>query len=196
MSQSGKDKRIADLFTKGSHHRNLSIIYTVQNIFHQGKEMRNISLNAHYIVLFKSPRDKQPMLARQVNPGKVQEFMGSYEDATSRPHGYLMLDLKPTTDDQQRLKTNVLPGEIAKFIQRQSYRQPPLVNATYDAEQRMKEIMEAPQHSAVEKSKLYSYQLNRFLTFKNKMAHSSPGIPETSAQSTPHASACRDATTQ
>ena len=59
MAQSGKDKRISDLFTKGSHHRNLSIIYIVQNIFHQGKEMRNISLNAHYIVLFKSPRDKQ-----------------------------------------------------------------------------------------------------------------------------------------
>ena len=30
----------------------------VQNIFHQGKEIRNISLNAHYIVLFKSPRDR------------------------------------------------------------------------------------------------------------------------------------------
>ena len=133
--------------------------------------MRNISLNAHYIVLFKSPRDKQQisMLARQINPGKVQEFMRSYEDATSRPHGYLMLDLKPTTDDQKRLKTNVLPGEIAKFIQKQSYRQPPLVNAMYDAEQRMKEIMDAPQLSAVEKSKLYSDQLNRFLTFKNKM---------------------------
>ena len=78
--------------------------------------MRNISLNAHYIVLFKSPRDKQQiyMLARQINPGKVQEFMRSYEDATSRPHGYLVLDLKPTTDDQQRLKTNVLPKRTSK----------------------------------------------------------------------------------
>jgi hypothetical protein len=119
------------------------------------------------------------MLDRQVNPGKVQEFMRSYEDATSRPHGYLILDLKPTMSDQDRLKTNILPSEIAKFIQKQSYRQPPLVNAMYDAEQRMKEIMEAP------RSKLYSDQLNRFLTFKNKMAHSSPGIPETSAQSIP-----------
>ena len=100
-----------------------------------------------------------------------------------------MLDLKPTTDDQQRLKTNVLPGEIVKFLHKQSYRQPPLVNAMYDAEQRMKEIMEAPQLSAVEKSKLYSDQLNRFLTVKNKMAHSSPGIPETSAQSIPQAPA-------
>jgi hypothetical protein len=39
----------------------------------------------------------------------------------------------------------------------------------YDAEQRMQEIMDAPQLSAVEKSKLYSDQLNRFLTFKNKI---------------------------
>ncbi len=36
MAQSSKDKRIADLFMRGSHHRNLSIIYIVQNIFHQG----------------------------------------------------------------------------------------------------------------------------------------------------------------
>ena len=93
------------------------------------------------------------MLARQINPGRVQEFMRSYEDATSRPHGYLMLDLKPTTDDQQRLKNSVLPGEIAKFLHKQSYQQPPLVNAIYDGEQRMKEIMEAPQLTTVEKSK-------------------------------------------
>jgi hypothetical protein len=39
----------------------------------------------------------------------------------------------------------------------------------YDAEQRMKEIMNAPQLSAAEISKLYSDQLNRFLTFKNKV---------------------------
>jgi hypothetical protein len=38
-AQSCKDKRISDLFTKGSHHRNVSIIYIVQNIFQQGKEI-------------------------------------------------------------------------------------------------------------------------------------------------------------
>ena len=105
MAQSGKDKRISDLFTKGSHHRNLSIIYIVQNIFHQGKEMRNISLNALYIVLFKSPRDKQQisMLARQVNPGKVQECMRSYEDATRRPHGSLLTDVVVLTPSDEIL---------------------------------------------------------------------------------------------
>ena len=31
MIEAGKDNRIVNLFTKGSHHRNLSVIYIVQN---------------------------------------------------------------------------------------------------------------------------------------------------------------------
>ena len=90
--------------------------------------MRNISLNAHYIVLFKSSRDRQQIsiLARQVNPGRVQELMKSYEKATSRAHGCLMLDLKLTTDDEERLKTNILPGEtsaLEQYVRKKSYRQ-------------------------------------------------------------------------
>ena len=44
MIEAGKDNRIVNLFTKGSHHRNLSVIYIVQNLFHQGKGNRSISL--------------------------------------------------------------------------------------------------------------------------------------------------------
>ena len=44
MAQSGKDKRIADLFKKDSHHKNFSVTYIVQNMFHYRKEMRNFSL--------------------------------------------------------------------------------------------------------------------------------------------------------
>ena len=58
MIEAGKDNRIVNLFTKGSHHRNLSVICIVQNLFHQGKGNRSISLNSHYLVLFKNPRDK------------------------------------------------------------------------------------------------------------------------------------------
>ena len=32
------DGRIVDIFTKGSHHRNLSVFYITQNLFHQGKD--------------------------------------------------------------------------------------------------------------------------------------------------------------
>ena len=53
MSESGSDKQLTDLFTKGSHHINLSIIYILHNIFPKGKESRTISLNAHFIFLLK-----------------------------------------------------------------------------------------------------------------------------------------------
>ena len=47
MSEAKCDQRIADLFTKGSHHRNISIIYLTQNLFPQGKACRDIALNRH-----------------------------------------------------------------------------------------------------------------------------------------------------
>ena len=47
MIDASKDKRIVNLFTRGYHHRNLSVIYIVQNLFHQGKGSHSISLNSH-----------------------------------------------------------------------------------------------------------------------------------------------------
>ena len=45
-----KDAFIAKLFTKKSHHGNHSVIYNVQNLFHQSKDNRTISLNVSYLV--------------------------------------------------------------------------------------------------------------------------------------------------
>ena len=89
----------------------MSVICVVQNIS-PGKKGET-SVETPITFLFKSPGDKHqiPILARQLNPREIQEFMKSYEEATSRHYGYLLLDLKPTTDDRQRLKTNVLLGE-------------------------------------------------------------------------------------
>jgi len=36
MIDAGKDKRVVNLFTRGSHHRNLSVIYIVQNLIPSG----------------------------------------------------------------------------------------------------------------------------------------------------------------
>ena len=70
MSESGNNKKVSELFTKGSHHRNLSVILILQNLFYRGKEMRTISLNSHYMVLFKNSRDASQInhLARQMYP--------------------------------------------------------------------------------------------------------------------------------
>ena len=47
------NETVSTIFTKISHHRNISVIYITQNVFHKGKQSRTISLNAHYVVLFK-----------------------------------------------------------------------------------------------------------------------------------------------
>jgi len=52
-------KQVCELFTRGSRHRNLSVILITQSLFHQGRFCRDISLNAHYIVAFKNVRDKK-----------------------------------------------------------------------------------------------------------------------------------------
>jgi len=52
-------KDVCDLFTKGSHHRNISVIQITQNLFHQGKFCRDISLNAKYIFVLKNVRDRE-----------------------------------------------------------------------------------------------------------------------------------------
>jgi hypothetical protein len=97
---------LAKFFTQGSHHRNLTVIYIVQNLFRQGGAMRTISLNSHYIVLFKNQRDRLQVetLAKQM---KCSFLVDAYQDATRRPYGYLVLDFKPQTPEELQIRTNV-----------------------------------------------------------------------------------------
>ena len=115
MMRSSNSSDISELYTEGSHHRNLSIICLLQNLFNKGKEARTISLNNHYLALFKNPRDMQQIsvLARQMYPGNIQHFMNKFKEATSKPYGSLLVDLKPDTQDRDRLKSQVLPQKQA-----------------------------------------------------------------------------------
>ena len=53
------DDTAANLFTDGAHHRNISVVFIIQNLFFQGKQSRTISVNAHYFILQKNVRDRQ-----------------------------------------------------------------------------------------------------------------------------------------
>lgn len=107
MSQVNSE--VVELFTKGSHHRNISVVYIVQNLFHSGKEHRTISLNSHYMVLFKNPRDSSQIshLARQIFPDKPNFLQKVYHEATSEPYGYLFIDLKQDTPESMRLRSHL-----------------------------------------------------------------------------------------
>lgn len=113
MTELASDKRLSNLFTKGSHHRNLSVVFITQNLFNQGKEMRNIHLNSHYLILYKNPRDKSQVmhLARQMFPGKTKAFQEIFQDAVNPVYGYLFLDFRPETIDRLRMRTGIYPTD-------------------------------------------------------------------------------------
>ena len=113
MSQCSQNPSMSDLFTKGSHHRGVSVMYLTQNLFPPGRQSRTISLNSHYMIVFKNPRDSLGIstLACQMYPHSTNFLLQSFQDATKRPYGYLLLDLHQLTPENMRLRTNILPGE-------------------------------------------------------------------------------------
>ena len=175
-----------NLFTRGSHHRNLSVIYIVQNLFHQGKGSRSISLNSHYLVLFKNPRDKLQILtlAKQMYPGQTDFFLNQYEEAVKRPFGYLLIDLKTTTQDNCRLRTNVLPSEegfnqagfqenipqeLLKYLKQQTLSPVPLLPAMQEIQGNMDDVLSRNDLRDDEKAKRYFQLQNRYLAFKEQL---------------------------
>jgi len=118
MHDAGKSKVVADLFTKGSHHRNVSVILILQNLFHQGNRMRDIHLNANYLVLFNNPRDKSQIkhLARQSFPDYKNFLVDAYSKACSKPHGYLVLDFTVSTPADHRVSTGIFPPDIVRVF--------------------------------------------------------------------------------
>ena len=77
MNEEIEDKKLLNLFTVGSHHRNISVIYLTQNIYEKGKYARSISLNAHYLIIFKNRRDEAQImhLSRQIYPHNGNFFL-------------------------------------------------------------------------------------------------------------------------
>lgn len=114
MTEMTKSSEMSDLFTKGSHHLNVSVFFIVQNIFHQGKEMRNINLNSQYMILMKSFRNSSQIkhLEYQIFGEKTKTFQKIFADATSKPFSYLLIDLKPDTPDEFRFRTRITEEEL------------------------------------------------------------------------------------
>ena len=91
--------QVSALFTRGRHF-NFSVIYLSQNLFHQGKYARDISLNIDFLVMLKNPRDVTTIdaLSRQMYP-HMKKFL---------PWAYnLILDLKPFTDNSMRVFSKI-----------------------------------------------------------------------------------------
>ena len=84
----GKQREIADLFTKGSHHKNISIVHLTQNIFPKGKAFMDITLRTQYLVLFNNSIDRQQVAPLASSTSTM--FIKLFKEATSQPYAYLI----------------------------------------------------------------------------------------------------------
>ena len=115
MSELGGNVNFANLFTRGSHHMNISVIFISQNLYHKGPQMRTVSLNCHYYIIMGSLRSKGQLrhLASEIFPGKLKYIMEAFEDATNeKPYSYIRLDMTQETPDKYRVISRITPEEV------------------------------------------------------------------------------------
>ena len=110
MTEGGEDKELLDLFTKHSHHQNITVLYLCQDMFPPGKYAKSISRNAQYVIAFKNPRDQLGIrnLLLQAFPTYWKDMMDVYQKVTDRPFRCMVPDLHPASDDRIRVLSHLL----------------------------------------------------------------------------------------
>jgi len=114
MDEICKSSEMCSLFTREVHHGHISVIMISQNVFHQSRYSRTISLNTSYLILMKTCRDLQQinLLSRQMFPTSSPRLVEAYEQATKEPRGYLVINnLTSSGDEDIRLCTSILPED-------------------------------------------------------------------------------------
>ena len=101
-------------FTVLTHHYNCLTVFLCQNMFSAKSELRTLSVNSQYMILFNNPRDRSAVshLAKQVFPGNVHQLNEAYSAATGeRPYGYLLMDFHQRQNNSVRLRSHIFPHE-------------------------------------------------------------------------------------
>ena len=95
---------IALAFTQKRHHQNRSVILIIQNVYCQGKVMKNVHLHTEYVVIFRNSQYKRQFghLAWQLEPKHSKALV----NAILWPYLYLLVDMKPHTPDALRYRSN------------------------------------------------------------------------------------------
>ena len=108
MSQAIDSPVLSRLFTQG-RHRNASVILLLQNMFPKGKYNTDISRNAQYMVLFRSPSDRKQIgiVAERIFAKDRPHFMTVYNQKTAKPHGYVVIDNQPKTSSDKQVVAGV-----------------------------------------------------------------------------------------
>ena len=107
LMQNISEEFLTSLFTKKSHHKNISVMFLTQDLFQKKcKVARN---NSQYIILMRAPNAALQIrnLGVQLFPTQLEYFLDAYKMATSNNYGYLVIDLSAISPPIMRLRTNI-----------------------------------------------------------------------------------------
>ena len=115
MAEATDSPVVSRLFTQG-RHRNASIILLLQNMFPKGKYNTDISRNAQYLALFRSPSDRKQIgiIGERMFDKNRVHFMNAYYKETEKPYGYLLVDNKPGTPADNQILADLF-GECYAY---------------------------------------------------------------------------------
>ena len=117
-------------------------------------------------------------------PGQTHSFIQRYEEAVQRPFGYLLVDLKTTTQDNCRLRTNVLPGgeridqggmqqnisqALLQYLKQQNLATPPVLPAMQQLRDNRDGLLSRTDLGDYEKARQYVQLQNKYLTFQHQL---------------------------
>ena len=108
---------IDSLVTTWSHHLNVTCFFLFHHLF-GSPQLRKLSLSCHYFILLDSPRDKSSIgtFARQAFPNNSKFIIDSYNDATSKKYGHLLVSLKPPTNKYTQVCSQILDDNPVCYI--------------------------------------------------------------------------------
>ena len=108
---------ISKLFTQG-RHRNASIILLLQNAFLKGKYNTSISRNAQYMTLLRCPADRRQIgiMADRIFDKNKPAFMEIYNDITSKPYSYVVVDNKAETPARRQVIADIFGNCVSYNI--------------------------------------------------------------------------------
>lgn len=105
-------ERIDNIATQDVHHRNISVIFTCQNLTYGNGKLRNLRVNSQYYVMFKNLSDHNNMYTicdnKKIDRNRFNKVLSEINE---KPYGHLVFDNCRKGFANCRIRTDVFPHE-------------------------------------------------------------------------------------
>ena len=112
MAERGEDKELLDLYTKHSHHQNITLLYLCQDVSTREIYQEYFQERPLHHSLQESRRSiRHEEIYCLKFPPCWEDMMDVYQIVTERPFGYMVLDLHAVSYGRKRVFSHLLTDE-------------------------------------------------------------------------------------